>query len=107
MVPDGIALRTYRGPRTTRRLLRVNAAAFAWHPEQGGWTQCDVDERRAEAWFDPDGSVPRVRRPPTPIVLLGFHWTKVHAPETWTTPLGEVYVVGIDPPRRDAASAGC
>ncbi|MGL4306026.1 MAG: GNAT family N-acetyltransferase, partial [Mycobacteriaceae bacterium] len=28
-------------------------------------------------------------------VLLGFHWTKLHAEERGT--LGEVYIVGVDP----------
>lgn len=87
---DGVRLTTYSGPGDDAELLRVNNAAFHWHPEQGGWTEADIAERRAEAWFDPeglflgfDGADGR---------LLGFHWTKVHAPD-----LGEVYVVGVDP----------
>lgn len=91
-IPDvpGVVLRTYAGPDDDAELLRVNNAAFSWHPEQGGWTEADVAERRAEAWFDPrglflafDGDSGR---------LLGFHWTKRHSEE-----LGEVYVVGVDP----------
>ncbi|CAM2924412.1 mycothiol synthase [Prescottella defluvii] len=100
VVPDGVTLRTYRGPEDDAELLRVNAAAFAWHPEQGGWTQRDVDERRAEPWFDPAGlflAFPSGDDAGDPDRLLGFHWTKVHAPENGSPALGEVYVVGIDP----------
>ncbi|PTR28826.1 mycothiol synthase [Rhodococcus sp. OK519] len=100
VVPDGVTLRTYRGPEDDAELLRVNAAAFAWHPEQGTWTQREIDERRSEAWFDPEGlflAYPSEGSGGDPHRLLGFHWTKVHAPENGTPALGEVYVVGIDP----------
>jgi mycothiol synthase len=87
---DGVLLRTYAGPEDDAELLRVNNAAFSWHPEQGGWTEADVAERRGESWFDPEGLFLAVDA--TTGKLLGFHWTKVHGPG-----LGEVYVVGVDP----------
>jgi mycothiol synthase len=88
-VPDGVLLRTYAGPSDDAELLRVNNAAFSWHPEQGGWTDADVAERRSEPWFDPAGLFMAFEGGGA---LLGFHWTKVHGPS-----LGEVYVVGVDP----------
>ncbi|MEV6136045.1 mycothiol synthase [Nocardia sp. NPDC051990] len=94
VVPAGIALRTYEGPADDTELLRVNNAAFAWHPEQGGWTRHDIEVRRAESWFDPKGLFIAVD-PADPDRILGFHWTKVHYEEN--PPVGEVYVVGIDP----------
>ncbi|ORL11599.1 mycothiol synthase [Prescottella equi] len=97
VVPDGVALRTYRGSEDDAELLRVNAAAFAWHPEQGTWTQREIDERRAEPWFDPAGLFLAFPSEGDTNRLLGFHWTKVHAPENGDPALGEVYVVGIDP----------
>ncbi|WP_137723329.1 mycothiol synthase [Prescottella subtropica] len=97
VVPDGVTLRTYRGPADDAEILRVNAAAFAWHPEQGTWTQHDVDERRSEPWFDPEGLFLAFPDTGDTERLLGFHWTKVHAPEHGNPALGEVYVVGIDP----------
>jgi mycothiol synthase len=66
--------------------LAANAAAFAHHPEQGSLTQRDLDDRKAEPWFDPAGFFLAFRG----AELVGFHWTKVHAAEG----LGEVYVVG-------------
>ncbi|KAA0096662.1 mycothiol synthase [Mycolicibacterium sp. P1-18] len=87
---DGVVLRTYAGPEDDAELLRVNNAAFSWHPEQGGWTEADVAERRGESWFDPAGLF--LAFDSATKALLGFHWTKVHGPD-----LGEVYVVGVDP----------
>lgn len=92
-MPEGPAIRTYPGPEADDELLRVNNLAFSWHPEQGGWTGADIDERRAEPWFDPEGLF---------LIydddrLLGFHWTKIHAPTATEPALGEVYVVGVDP----------
>jgi mycothiol synthase len=89
-VPDGVRITTYSGPDDDAELLRVNNAAFAWHPEQGGWTGADIAERRDERWFDPGGLFMAVDEKTDK--LLGFHWTKVH-----TGDLGEVYVVGVDP----------
>lgn len=90
--PEGIVVRTYAGPADDAALLRVNNSAFAWHPEQGGWTGADIEERRGEPWFDPEGLFLAFDRASGD--LLGFHWTKVHSESPG---LGEVYVVGIDP----------
>ncbi len=91
-VPHGVVLRTYAGPSDDAELLRVNNAAFSWHPEQGGWTEADIAERRGEPWFDPDGLFLAFDSGGDAGTLLGFHWTKVH-----DASLGEVYVVGVDP----------
>src|SRR5690349_24532055 len=53
--PVGVRIDTYSGPDDDAELLRVNNAAFAWHPEQGGWTAADIAARREEPWFDADG----------------------------------------------------
>jgi mycothiol synthase len=89
-VSDGVRIRTYAGPADDAELLRVNNTAFAWHPEQSGWTEADIAERRAEPWFDPAGLFMAVDEHSDK--LLGFHWTKVHSAD-----LGEVYIVGVDP----------
>ncbi len=89
-IPPGVRIETYRGPEDDAELLRVNNAAFAWHPEQGGWAAADIAERRGEQWFDADGLFMAFDEHTGG--LLGFHWTKVH-----DAGLGEVYVVGVDP----------
>jgi len=89
-LPDGVHITTYAGPADDAELLRVNNAAFAWHPEQSGWTEADIAERRDEPWFDPAGLF--MAFDVNTDKLLGFHWTKVHDEN-----LGEVYVVGVDP----------
>nr|WP_216894527.1 mycothiol synthase [Nocardia alni] len=93
-VPEGISLRTYAGPADDAEVLRVNNAAFDWHPEQGGWEDGDIAARRESAWFDPKGLFIAVDSA-APERILGFHWTKVHDNEE--PPVGEVYVVAIDP----------
>lgn len=94
VVPEGVVVRTYRGPGDDAELLRVNNAAFDWHPEQGGWSEDEFARRRGESWFDPEGLFLAFASG-RPDRLLGFHWTKVHRDES--PPAGEVYVVGIDP----------
>lgn len=98
-IPPGVRIRTYAGAGDDAELLRVNNAAFTWHPEQSGWTTADLAGRLAEPWFDPQGlflAFPDTARDPGADegALLGFHWTKVHLDEPG---LGEVYILGVDP----------
>ncbi len=90
VVPPGVQIRTYGGPADDAELLRVNNAAFSWHPEQGGLSAADLAARMSEPWFDPAGIFLAVDEGTG--ALLGFHWTKVHNDR-----LGEVYVVAVDP----------
>ncbi|MFI2413095.1 mycothiol synthase [Streptomyces sp. NPDC018947] len=94
-LPEGVSVRAFVPGQDDAAWLSVNAAAFAHHPEQGSLTQRDLDDRKAEAWFDPAGFFLAERGGE----LIGFHWTKVHAEEG----LGEVYVLGIRP---DAQGGG-
>lgn len=93
-LPDGVRVVPFRPGRDEDAWLRVNAAAFAHHPEQGSWTAEDLRLREAEPWFDPAGFFLAWRGDE----LLGFHWTKVHPPgDVADEAVGEVHVLGIAP----------
>ena len=115
--PDGVTIRTFVPGADDAAWLALNAKAFADHPEQGAWTEDDLARRMNEAWFDPAGFFLAERTDSGE--LIGFHWTKVHgsgaghAPDHahdhadehahdhshdhGHEPIGEVYVVGVDP----------
>jgi mycothiol synthase len=107
-LPPGVRLRPFRPGSDDAAWVALNARAFAGHPDQGKWTLRDLHVRMAEPWFDPAGFLLAERD----AELLGFHWTKVHGelrhpltadPLTADThphphdPIGEVYVLGVDP----------
>lgn len=78
-------------------LLEVNNASFSWHPEQGGWTRRQLEERLAVDWVDPTGVFLAVETGDPGPRVVGFHWTKVHPAPAGEPAVGEVYVVGVDP----------
>jgi mycothiol synthase len=71
----------------------TNNRAFAGHPEQGGWTVEQLQERLAADWVDLDGFL--VADDPDGAGLIGSCWTKVHRDRSPV--LGEIYVVSVDP----------
>jgi mycothiol synthase len=100
-LPPGVHLRPFRPGLDDAAWLDLNARAFADLPDQGRWTAPDLAARLAESWFDADGFLLAVRADAT---LAGFHWTKVHGgarhgggESHHHEPIGEVYVLGVDP----------
>jgi mycothiol synthase len=89
-MPDGVTIRPFVPGQDEAAWLTLNNLSFASHPEQGGWTEDEVRLREAEDWFDPAGFLLAERADSG---LVGFHWTKIHRPD----PIGEVYIVGVDP----------
>jgi mycothiol synthase len=113
-IPDDVIIRTFAVGQDEDAWIGLNARAFARHPEQGAWTREDLDLREREPWFDPQGFFLAEREGK----LVGFHWTKIHSPAGAPPgdaappgrgtapgthePIGEVYVVGVDPDERGA-----
>ncbi len=97
--PDGVEIREFAPGVDDEAWVAVNARAFAELPDQGRWTIEDLRVRMAEPWFDAAGFLMAWRGEQ----LLGFHWTKVHGSlradgsEHDHDPVGEVYVLGVDP----------
>lgn len=99
-IADGVTIRTFVVGRDEDAWTDLNSRAFARHPEQGAWTREDLDLREREPWFDPDGFFLAEQDSK----LIGFHWTKIHGSRDAEPgdhePIGEVYVVGVDPNER-------
>ena len=93
---EGITVRTFIPGRDEAGWLKLNNRAFASHPEQGRWAGADLDQREQEPWFDQAGFFLAERDG----ALVGFHWTKIHAAAAGGQPVGEVYVIGVDPAER-------
>ncbi|MEU3272448.1 mycothiol synthase [Saccharomonospora sp. NPDC006951] len=94
---EGHTLRTFVPGEDEQAVIDVNARAFDWHPEQGALTVEQLRETEKESWFDPEGFFLAEDERGK---VVGFHWTKVHPadPERFGgQPVGEVYVVGVDP----------
>jgi mycothiol synthase len=88
---DAFSLRAFRPGVDEATWLEVNNRAFAAHPEQGHWDLATVLEREHTSWFDPDGFI----LCESDGRLAASCWTKLH--ETTDPPLGEIYVISVDP----------
>ena len=83
--------------------IALNNKAFANHPEQGNWSLRDLEIRLKEEWFEPQGFLIAESNQK----MTGFCWTKIHGghthkhshsePEHDHDPIGEIYIMGVDP----------
>ena len=114
-LPPGFSARAFEPGADDATWVRLNAAAFARHPEQGRLAVADLHERMAQPWFDAAGLILVVEDATGQVVA--FHWTKVepesnegraHGPGTDEVRhgSGEVYVVGVDPAHQGRGLGG-
>jgi mycothiol synthase len=87
-LPEGVDVRTFRLGEDEDAFLEVNNAAFADHPDNGGWDRAELAGRTGRPWFDPEGFF-LAWEAGEPI---GVCWTKRHRGD-----VGEIYVIGVHP----------
>jgi len=120
--PEGVRLRSFLPGIDDDEWIGLNARAFVDLPDQGGWTLDDLHVRMREPWFDAEGFLVAEEDAADGPRMVGFHWTKVHGADAHHhghvhshehageqhehahdathhghEPIGEVYVVGVDP----------
>ncbi|AMM19911.1 hypothetical protein AX769_06765 [Frondihabitans sp. PAMC 28766] len=103
-LPAGTVTASFRPGLDDAVWLDLNARAFATHPEQGSMTQGDLDDRKADAWFDADDLLMLWQGDE----LVAFCWLKVEpdargfadqdSPATGEP--GEFYAVAVSPERQ-------
>jgi mycothiol synthase len=115
-IPESIQINQFDEASDSKEWLSLNARAFAHHPEQRNWTAEDLALRLKEPWFDPAGFLLACRKDRKDS-CVAFCWTKVHG-ETDVDhghshqmgdghkhghdPIGEIYVIGVDPAEQGA-----
>lgn len=95
-IPDtdhGFAIETFDPDQHKQPWLDLNNRIFIDHPDQGNWVMQDLENRMAEPWFDPTGFFLAVENNQ----LVGTCWTKIHHDLVNQEPVGELYVVGVNP----------
>lgn len=90
--PEGTTVRGFDPTTDADAWLAVNNRAFVEHPEQGGWDAATFAARRAEPWFRSDD----LRVALLEDRLVASCWTK-RTDDPGRPPIGEIYVVGVDP----------
>ena len=98
-----IAIRNFLPGIDNEDWIHLNNRAFVTHPDQGNWSTRDLEVRSKEDWFDPQGFLIAEENQK----MIGFCWTKIHGghshqhsehePEHDHDPIGEIYIMGVDP----------
>jgi mycothiol synthase len=86
-------IRTFNPAADKDLWLALNNKIFTNHPDQGNWALADLENRMAETWFDAEGFFLAIKGNE----IVGFVWTKIHQDLVNQDPVGELYVVGVDP----------
>ncbi|MFM1917060.1 MAG: mycothiol acetyltransferase [Actinomycetota bacterium] len=91
--PESVTVSSFTRGRDEDEFLRVNAESFRGLHDQAAWDRHDLEKRLSEDWFDPEGIIMAW----ADNSLAGFHWTKIHGGENSHDPIGEVYVLAVNP----------
>ena len=94
-------IRTFLPGIDNAEWLEFNNQAFKDHPEQGNWSEKDLQTRLAESWFDPNGFFVAIEDSK----MIGFTWTKIHGGHSHKhdkdseqhdhDPIGEIYITAV------------
>jgi len=96
------SLRTFRINEDEVEWLALNNRSFKDHPDQGNWSERDLEVRKQEDWFDPKGFIIAAEESTSSKGrMIGFCWVKIHGGTKHRDhdhdPIGEIYVMGVDP----------
>ena len=92
-IPTGFEIAVFLPSQQREEWLALNNKIFAKHPDQGNWVMADLKNRMNEPWFDAEGFfIATINKK-----IVGFCWTKIHHDFVNQDPIGEIYVVGVDP----------
>jgi len=80
-------------PADSNEWLSLNNKIFIAHPDQGDWVMQDLTNRMNESWFDAEGFFLAREKGE----IIGFCWTKIHHDRVNEGPIGEIYVIGVNP----------
>jgi len=92
-IPHNFQFITFDPDSHKQAWLDLNNLIFANHPDQGNWAMADLENRMQQPWFDSQGFFLSIQDN----VITGFCWTKVHNEFVNQDPIGELYVIGVDP----------
>ena len=92
-IANGFEISTFVPTLQSEEWLLLNNKIFEKHPDQGNWVMADLENRMNEPWFDLDGFFIAMQNRK----IVGFCWTKIHHDFVNQDPIGEIYVIGVDP----------
>lgn len=93
-LPDGFTLDHFRVGQDEQEWLAFNAIAFAHLPDQGAWTDRDLQTRLSAAWFQERDML--IVRSEGQIVATCWCKLDPHATGHDGEQLGEIYVIAVD-----------
>ena len=102
-INKSIEIRNFLNGIDNDEWIALNNRIFKNHPEQSSWSNRDLDIRIREDWFDEKGFLVGTENGK----IVAFCWTKIHGghshkhldhEETHAhDPIGEIYIMGVDP----------